>query len=147
VLDVTAGRFYEVIREGSSSTPAFYDDEGFIRTRFNDTGESGDVAEGRAILFRRSDKEAEKAASNHNPVVQPSHYSRFTIEPITFINANSLSYNVGNVVKYVCRYDAKNGIEDLEKAKRYIDIQIETIRRQERIKAGESPAEVWKEMI
>lgn len=29
---------------------------------------------------------------------------------------------VGNVIKYVSRYDMKNGIEDLEKAKKYIDM-------------------------
>ncbi len=77
-------------------------------------------------------------------VFQPAHYARFTIEPITFINANGLPYNIGNVIKYSCRYDAKNGVEDLRKARRYLDIQIETLERQERIKAGEEAREVWK---
>lgn len=55
------------------------------------------------------------------------------IEPITFINANQLSFNVGNVVKYVVRAGKKGGpekhIEDLEKAKRYIEIELECIKR------------------
>ncbi len=77
-------------------------------------------------------------------IYQPHHYARYTIEPITFINANKLPPNIANVIKYSCRYDAKNGIEDLEKAKRYLDIQIECIKRDARVEAGESAADVWK---
>jgi hypothetical protein len=87
------------------------------------------------------------AEPTSNAVFQPHHYARFTIEPITFINANQLPYNIGNVIKYACRYDAKNGVEDLEKAKRYLEIQIETIRRQERVAAGEDAKDVWKVTI
>ena len=78
-----------------------------------------------------------------NDVFRPPHYARFVIEPVTFINANRLGFNVGNVVKYVCRHDAKGGLEDLLKARRYIDIQIECLTRAERIAAGEDPAAVW----
>lgn len=77
-------------------------------------------------------------------VVQPNHYARYPIEPITFINANNLPFNIGNVIKYVLRYDAKNGLEDLRKAKRYIDIQIECLERAARVEKGESPQDVWK---
>ena len=31
----------------------------------------------------------------------------------------------GNIIKYITRYSNKNGIEDLEKAKHYIEILIE----------------------
>lgn len=78
-----------------------------------------------------------------NPI-SPSHYNRHVIEPIAFIEANRLPYDVGNVIKYVCRYDAKNGEEDLLKARQYVDFLIERVRREKRIAAGESPAEVWK---
>ena len=53
-----------------------------------------------------------------------THYEKMAIQPIEFINANNLSYTQGNVIKYVCRYHDKNGIEDLEKAKHYIDMMI-----------------------
>ena len=53
-----------------------------------------------------------------------THYEKMAIQPIEFINANNLSYMQGNVIKYVCRYHDKNGIEDLEKAKHYIDMMI-----------------------
>jgi len=31
----------------------------------------------------------------------------------------------GNVIKYICRYKDKNGIEDLKKARHYIDMILE----------------------
>jgi hypothetical protein len=43
------------------------------------------------------------------------------MEVITAIEGMGLDYHQGNVVKYVSRYRYKNGIEDLRKAKWYID--------------------------
>jgi hypothetical protein len=57
--------------------------------------------------------------------VSPEHYSRWKFEPITFIMANKLPYVIGNVIKYVMRYDHKDGLKDLKKAQRYIDMLIE----------------------
>lgn len=56
-------------------------------------------------------------------IVLPSHYARFPIEPIRFIVENKLDWFQGNIVKYTMRYDAKNGLEDLEKARRYNEMQ------------------------
>lgn len=53
--------------------------------------------------------------------ISPHHYARFAVQPLAFIAANRLDFLVGNVIKYVCRYDAKNGLEDLKKARRYLD--------------------------
>ena len=53
------------------------------------------------------------------------HYSKLAIQPVTYINANGLSYLQGNVIKYVTRYKDKNGLQDLQKAKHYIDMLIE----------------------
>ena len=47
------------------------------------------------------------------------------IQPIDFIVKNGLSYLEGNVVKYVSRWRKKGGIEDLRKAKHYIELLIE----------------------
>ena len=54
-----------------------------------------------------------------------THYSSMKIQPIEFIMANKLSFTQGNVVKYICRYKGKGGIQDLNKAKHYIDLLIE----------------------
>jgi len=53
------------------------------------------------------------------------HYSKLAIQPAEYITKNKLTYLQGNVIKYVTRYKDKNGIEDLQKAKHYIDLLIE----------------------
>jgi len=54
----------------------------------------------------------------------PKHYKELKIEPIDYIEANDLNFNIGNVVKYVSRYKRKNGVEDLKKAKWYLEREI-----------------------
>ena len=54
-----------------------------------------------------------------------NHYINFKIQPIEFIYANCLSFIEGNIVKYICRYQTKNGKKDLEKARHYIDLLID----------------------
>ena len=56
-----------------------------------------------------------------------THYSNLAIEPIDFITANNLGFCEGNIVKYIARWKAKNEIEDLKKARWYIDFLIESI--------------------
>ena len=63
--------------------------------------------------------------SELNKQVGGNHYSKLAIQPVEYINKNKLSYLQGNVIKYVTRYKDKNGIEDLQKAKHYIDLLIE----------------------
>ena len=61
--------------------------------------------------------------------ISPDHYAKYNIEPIHFIRANKLDYCQGNIIKYIMRYEDKNGLEDLYKAKWYIK---ELIRIKER---------------
>lgn len=64
-------------------------------------------------------------------VNHPSHYTQGRVEVIDVIeDATSGSdgfegYCLGNVVKYVLRYRSKNGVEDLRKARWYIDKLID----------------------
>jgi len=53
------------------------------------------------------------------------HYRSMRIQPSKFINDNNLLFAEGNAIKYICRHAAKNGKEDLKKAKHYIDMIIE----------------------
>lgn len=57
--------------------------------------------------------------------VAGSHYKDLAIQPVEYIHANNIGYMEGNVIKYVSRWRAKNGIKDLEKAKHYIELLIE----------------------
>jgi hypothetical protein len=52
--------------------------------------------------------------------IKPSHYSRWKIEPIEFIRANNLDFYRANIIKYIMRHDAKDGLKDLEKALQYL---------------------------
>lgn len=57
--------------------------------------------------------------------VGDDHYSKMKIQPIDFISANGIGYIEGNIIKYVCRYKSKNGVEDLKKAQHYLQMLIE----------------------
>lgn len=61
--------------------------------------------------------------TNHQ--VGGDHYKKMKIQPIKYILDNGLGYCEANVVKYISRWKDKNGIEDLRKARHYIDILIE----------------------
>lgn len=67
-------------------------------------------------------------------VNKPQHYTKGGIECIEAIRASMtdeqfLGYCKGNVMKYTWRFEQKNGIEDLEKAKVYLNWMIETKNR------------------
>jgi len=53
------------------------------------------------------------------------HYVKLPIQPVEFIYKNKLGFLEGNVIKYVVRHKAKNGKEDLLKARHYIDMLLE----------------------
>ena len=56
-----------------------------------------------------------------------NHYKSMEIQPVDFIHANGIPYLEGNVIKYVCRHLNKGGVEDLRKAKHYIDLVLEKV--------------------
>lgn len=63
--------------------------------------------------------------SAKNTQISGNHYSKQKIQPIEYILENRLGYCEGNVVKYITRWRDKNGVDDLRKAKHYIDFLIE----------------------
>ena len=52
------------------------------------------------------------------------HYKTMAIQPVEFIHGNNLGFCEGNVIKYVTRWKSKGGIEDLKKARHYLDMLI-----------------------
>lgn len=65
---------------------------------------------------------------NTDNVNNPSHYTAGGIETLDYIKAKVKdypSYVAGNILKYVSRYEHKNGIEDLKKAQFYLNDLIE----------------------
>ena len=78
-------------------------------------------------LFSGSPRK-EKLIMTHDNVNHPSHYKMGGIETIDFIEAKNLSYNLGNVVKYITRADYKgNKIEDLKKAQWYLNREVSNL--------------------
>ena len=63
-------------------------------------------------------------------VNHPQHYTQGKYETIEVIESitgeHYRGYLVGNIIKYLTRYNLKNGLEDLEKAKWYLDELINT---------------------
>jgi Protein of unknwon function (DUF3310) len=59
-----------------------------------------------------------------DPVEHPKHYTSHPsgIECITI--TQHMPFVLGNAMKYIWRADLKNGIEDLEKARWYLDLEI-----------------------
>lgn len=67
-----------------------------------------------------------KKAGYKDQVVRPAHYTQYTaVEPFTFFMLNNVPFAEASVCKYVLRWRKKNGIEDLRKAARIIEMMIE----------------------
>ena len=61
-----------------------------------------------------------------------SHYKKFFIQPWTFIRKNGLNPFQANVIRYVVRYEDKNGIEDLQKIIHYCEMEIKLLKEKKR---------------
>lgn len=78
------------------------------------------------VGFSTSAEPVKQDVVNH-----PAHYKIGGIETIDFIEAKQLTYNLGNVVKYITRAGVKNKathIEDLEKAAWYLNREIANLK-------------------
>lgn len=57
-----------------------------------------------------------------------SHYKTTKIQPWDYVVANNLDYFQGTIIKYITRWRDKGGVEDLEKARHFLDKYIEVER-------------------
>jgi hypothetical protein len=62
----------------------------------------------------------------------PHHYSRWKMQPVEFAAVNNLPWWLANVLKYTMRFDAKDGLKDLYKARSYLDMKIREVEGVER---------------
>ena len=91
------------------------------------------VTEGTGLLIN--------SCKTYDNIDQPEHYASQDIEPIdymrsTLTNEEFIGYCLGNVIKYVSRWQKKNGLEDLRKGRKYLDWAIEAIEKGEDKKNG-----------
>lgn len=61
-------------------------------------------------------------------VAKQKHYIQHPLQPIEFCEINKLGWCASNIIKYVCRYQEKSGLQDLEKAKVYLETLIQYTR-------------------
>jgi hypothetical protein len=59
----------------------------------------------------------QRQQAKHCPVAAPKHYTQGGVDTWDFIE--------GNIVKYVVRWKEKDGIQDLKKAKAYLEKLIQ----------------------
>lgn len=70
---------------------------------------------------------AQAAPLPDNPMdtqVGGDHYTRMAIQPLEYILANDIGFVEGCIIKYVSRWRAKNGVEDLKKALHMLEIAV-----------------------
>ena len=81
------------------------------------------------VVTPTSDNKIDPAHYNTDgSAVKPQHYNTDGEHDLFYYFDNGLltpeqraGFYIGNVIKYVIRHEKKNGLEDLKKAKRYID--------------------------
>lgn len=78
----------------------------------------------RDAYFKALD-DAIKANDQSDNLAAPSYYTRGKIETWDFILDKGMNFLEGNIIKYVTRWRQKNGVEDLKKARVYLDKLIE----------------------
>tara|TARA_Y100000992_G_C21138501_1_gene430190 strand:- start:3 stop:299 length:297 start_codon:yes stop_codon:yes gene_type:complete len=84
------------------------------------------------MVRRMKEEELERIGKetygNVDMVNSPPHYNKAGIECVDAIQAATEEgfeyYLQGNIIKYLWRYRYKNGVEDLEKAKWYLEKMI-----------------------
>jgi len=70
-------------------------------------------------------KTEENKMSSLDIQVGGGHYKDYAIQPVEFIHKNKIPYIEGCAIKYLCRWREKGGIEDLKKARHYIELLID----------------------
>ena len=57
-----------------------------------------------------------------------NHYSKYKIQPVECIQHLGLDFLRGNILKYLVRFQDKNGIEDIKKARHYAEMLLEKMK-------------------
>lgn len=68
-----------------------------------------------------------------DPVNKPKHYNSHPSGVECIQVTEHMNFNIGNAVKYLWRYEGKNGLEDLRKAAWYINREIERLERHDKV--------------
>ncbi len=77
----------------------------------------------------QTDTERNKTETANARQVGGNHYSASGgIQPWDFFHTNHMEWLPAETIKYISRYDKKNGLQDLEKAKHCLEKLIEVVK-------------------
>lgn len=100
-------------------------DSGIFPTGFSPKGDKEVFTRTRLPLDLRKNPPIQKFLDAMATQVGGSHYKDMPIQPVEFITKNGLGFLEGCVIKRVCRWKAKDGVQDLRKAIHEIELLIE----------------------
>lgn len=69
----------------------------------------------------------EPAPTKTDDPISPSHYQQGGMQTIDYIRHTTNLFELSNVIKYMSRYPLKNGIDDVKKAKKYLEMAVEPL--------------------
>lgn len=129
-LDIVSFKFNNILKNW-----LYILENGDLTTHDNIINQGGKLYFTEGLLTKYNHNQELNTQANNNKsdnVNQPSHYTTGGIETIDFIQAKLgkegfIAYCIGNVMKYITRYQHKNGIEDLKKAMVYLGWAVETM--------------------
>lgn len=67
------------------------------------------------------------------------HYKNMAVQPVEFIHRNGIGFCEGAAIKYLARWRSKGGLEDLRKARHFIDLLIEMEQASARQSSAHAP--------
>lgn len=147
IIDILLGKKVSVtLTNGYNFTGVFIDisyDKSSLT--FIQEGRSGETYKVKDILDIQLLPEAEQAPSDNNyqskdvMVSHPNHYISETgleaidvMEAFTFDLMGIEAVDTANIIRYICRWKHKNGLQDLEKAMWYLQHLINHVKKLEK---------------
>lgn len=70
------------------------------------------------------------------------HYKKLAIQPFEYIHRNGIGFAEGCAIKYLTRWKDKGGVQDLKKARHFIDLLIDEVERSKSLSKSACDA-VW----
>lgn len=107
----------------NDATPEEWDSLNYIQQKNKALDEHLEAYEEWARLEKQREEFTEEKASDLQ--IGGNHYKKFKIQPAEFCYKNNIPYLEATAIKYLCRWKDKGGLQDLEKAKHFIDLLIE----------------------
>lgn len=92
--------------------------ESYIKRTINEVlNKNSNAVKNQTIEFNNLSEIRDKKTPYRKQVGGEHYISE--VQPVQFIKANNLNFNQGNIVKYISRYQKKNGLKDLKKVVQY----------------------------